>query len=665
MLSCPECWEEIEIPPTKADGYPTDFYLKSLVEKLKIKESLHMEQICKCFNCPENPPAVVYCLACNDFLCKKCCDSHKKKKALKDHQLQFLSHNYPVSKDFTVDQLASMMDAPRCHAHPDNTVKLYCCTCKNIPVCHECISRDHKGHRLSEVSTLANLLREKLTKKLQILEKVDNAMYLIPCQNSEGQAPLNAAYKDRIMTVKERIKDVREGLELVKAEKENVREKILSSIEEEMEEEIKQVKEKYKKIVHDLECKTKEDFYSRQDALEKEMATLLEELNGLEKNETEFILLKEAKKDGYVGTQTTTLEGVDSKRIDNLKVVASGLLVSKNNWAAVECIPAINAAVDNLIYDINKIQGTKYDNASNVYARSIFGKDDTPKISEDAEKVVTIEGNQVGGRITGIASSGDGNIVVTGRYPTGNESYIFVIDENGKKIKGNNLVSSTNRPWRYCDYLTQFKVASVCERTEVGIYDVRDGSYTGKNITDVISSWPEGREVRCVATDNVNNHILVGGYDSRDVYVFDDQLNYRGYSLTLPKEIRWPRDMAIRGSYLLVCDRDGKKSFLTTMGVSTIKVLHELRKPDSYDWRPVSVCIDKSGFIYILWQAINRPLTTKRCVVVQYSQNGRQVLTTRPVDGDAQCIATLDKDEGVKLLVQTWETGRLYIYGLL
>ncbi|KAJ8032649.1 hypothetical protein HOLleu_26226 [Holothuria leucospilota] len=215
-------------------------------------------------------------------------------------------------------------------------------------------------------------------------------------------------------------------------------------------------------------------------------------------------------------------------------------------------------------------------------------------------------------------------------------------------------------PFRCCKFLSQHKVASVCRSNEIGLYDVRDGSYIKKNISDVINSWPKDRNVRCVATDPVNNHILVGGLNSRDVYVFDDQLNYL-HILTLPEIIKWPCNITVSDGHLLVCGFGDQKCFVTTMDGLESKLVGEFMKPnlEGDKFRPTSVCSDRNGFVYVLRKSYSQ------CHIVQYNNDGSQVLATKKLNGYAEAITVVETAQGEKLLVATQNTQTVYLYDLM
>ncbi|KAJ8032637.1 E3 ubiquitin-protein ligase TRIM56 [Holothuria leucospilota] len=311
----------------------------------------------------------------------------------------------------------------------------------------------------------------------------------------------------------------------------------------------------------------------------------------------------------------------------------------------------------NLVEYVQIQQSLKSDITVN-YKQYSISKTSVTKISENFDTKISIyDPNRY---VCSITSIGDGNIVISGYTSDLKASFMIVIDMNGRMLKEKILNTGEILPVRFCKFLSQHKVASVCTPNDIGLYDVRDGSYIKKNISDVISSWPKGRDVSCVATNPVNNHILVGGRNSTDVYVFDDQLNYL-HILTLPEMIKRPHDITVSDGHLLVCDNDGEKCFVTTMDGSESKVVGEFMKPnlEGYMFGPTSVYSDKNGLVYVLWKS------SPQCYIVQYNHDGSQVLTTRMLDVDAHVVTVVETSQGEKLLVATCDTRTVYLYNLM
>ncbi|KAJ8032325.1 hypothetical protein HOLleu_25823 [Holothuria leucospilota] len=284
--------------------------------------------------------------------------------------------------------------------------------------------------------------------------------------------------------------------------------------------------------------------------------------------------------------------------------MASSILSFENDWYAVQCIPDICTAASNLMEDLKKDfpeLATLTDDVTVNYKRYSFGKRSVTKISYQVRNNITINNPYM--FVYGMTLSVDGKIVISGITSNEQSSFIIVIDMVGKLFKKRKLNTGKYSYPRYCKFSSQHKVASVCQPNETGLFDVRNGAYVKKNISDVINSWSKDRFVSCVDTDPVNNHMLVAGFNRRDVYVFDDQLKYL-YILTLPETIKWPRDITVNDYHLLVCDYENEKCHLTTMDRLESKLVGEYMKPDldGNDCTPISVCTGRAGFVYILWK---------------------------------------------------------------
>ena len=167
-------------------------------------------------------------------------------------------------------------------------------------------------------------------------------------------------------------------------------------------------------------------------------------------------------------------------------------------------------------------------------------------ITEHEESAVDVEGIKAKcWKTTGMTSNSDGNIVITGTV-SAKYSHITVINREGEIQRQHKMKYRKYHTDRFCCFLSEFKVVTVCWPDEIGIFDVRDGSYKKKkNLSDVISNWSSDRRVLCVSTDPVNNHIIVGTA-SRYVYIFDDQLNY-SHTITLPDVISRSGDITVHG----------------------------------------------------------------------------------------------------------------------
>ncbi|KAJ8046158.1 E3 ubiquitin-protein ligase TRIM56 [Holothuria leucospilota] len=674
VIQCPECREESQIPTNGVDGFKTDFYSKSLVEYVQIQQSLKSDEIRECYGCSKLVRVAAYCFKCNDFLCKDCHNFHVTNKMMKDHQKYTLSLEDMETKNITIEKLASMRDAPGCNTHPEKISELYCETCGNLPICVACMHGEHKGHNLHEVKALAKLKRKQLSQKLKTLEDINKDKDVTGPRQAKEELTLNVGIKKTTLIwehnqadakIMKKIQHTEGRIQQVEQEKQHTEKKIFDSLQTEMEHEIQEVKKKYEEIFRVKKLEVTETFKARKSSLEKELAEFREQRERFERDMKELLESIEEQLNKNMETIEEMSQHFDNikKRFQTLNVMASSILASDNDWLAVQCIPDMFTAAANLMKDLKKdFPELKTLTVVTVsYKQYSFRKPSVTKISNEVKKKVNL--NNPYRYVFGMTSIGDGKIAISGYTSDFEASFIIVIDMNGRILQDKKMNTGEYQPSRYCKLLSQHKVSSVCEPNEIGLYDVRDCSYIKKNISDVINSWPKDRYVTCVATDPFNNHILVGGYDSRDVYVFDDQLNYL-HILTLPEMIKWPRDITVSDGHLLVCDYMREKCYVTTTDGLESKLVGEFMKPnlEGSNFKPISVCNDKNGFIYVLWMSHK---FSSGCFLVQYDQEDSQVLTVREVDGKATVLTVIETSEGENLVVATFNSQRIDVYDLI
>lgn len=288
------------------------------------------------------------------------------------------------------------------------------------------------------------------------------------------------------------------------------------------------------------------------------------------------------------------------------------------------------------------------------------------EITEKEDSVIDVEGIAAKNcEINGITrSSSDGQFVITGRSSSDSESHISVVDMNGGVLRQHKIERVEKSMWKarfHCDSLSQDQVATVCAAEQVGIYEVTDGSYIKRNISDVIENWKDNL-ITCVAADPHKKCVIMGSRGRRDLLVFDEHLNYL-HAMKLPDVINYPVDIKVYDGKLLLCDEGGGKAYIITMEQNA-ELVHEFpRYNQERKWWPISVCTDSSGFIYMLWEQ-GLSYSWAKTVLLQYSPDGREILSTRPVDDDSRCITTVKTNNGEKLLLATRKKGKIFVFGL-
>ncbi|PIK38110.1 hypothetical protein BSL78_25050 [Apostichopus japonicus] len=571
---------------------------------------------------------------------------------LKDHQPHILKLANAEAMNLTLEELSTFTEDPRCHIHVKQQAQLCCSTCRNVPVVLPCTYSKHKGHDLHEVNELAIneriLLESKLTeinehksRLYKVPEKVDVILGKLSESNARKTETLKIQHEQQLYKFKNEQKGIatrRAGC-LMDINKRRDDEKLQICVREEKE--LRKVKQKYQNITKQTERKYDHESLKCNEKYDKRKERVDGKLKRLDDNLQELSLDIDIRtkqhKDELQNLSNHCQQIIE--RYENLTNTTSSILASKDDWADAQCIPDIREACEPLIQEMKK-EFLDIESLSDFIIGDIT-KDlfDNVTISEHEESVVTVKGfkKYVNCFIDDITSTLDGKIVISGGSAEIN--HITVLKKRGNfqtrhRIKSTQEIQNQQEIYLYCCFLSPHKLATAFTPSEIGIYDIRDHSYDKKNIGDVIGNWPADLNVSSVTTDPVNKRILVGT-DSRYIYVFTDQLCYC-HSITLPDIIKDVQDITVYRGNLLVCDYEGVGACAVSMEGSESKLLYEFFKPDvdECEWCPLKVCTDKNEFIYMLWRAkISGHL---RCILVQYSQDGRHLLTTRPVDEDAE-----------------------------
>lgn len=676
-FDCPMCKQACTISEDGVEGFKTDFHMKSLLQFIQLQKSFETKEVRECVGCNKKLKVVAYCFKCKDFLCSECYQFHLNNAMVKEHKQHTLDLRNAEAKSLSLEKLASLNEIPRCHDHAANPAQLCCSTCRNLPVCVACTYGKHRDHELHEVGTLAKTARDNLSAKLEALNKYQKKLHELPNTVEQTKETLkrNAAKKrDTVkcqheqqgMRLKEKIQSNDAKLEKRKRDLENRKKSDCDNVRTEMELEIQRVRERFEKTIRAKEAAYDEQIEEYQMDHDDRADSLFKKLGALDSNEKSWNKIIDTQEEGNESEIQHISELVDQilKRYKSFKASAAAILASKDDWTDSQCLPDVSAASEPLLEEV-KIDYPQLESLSD------FRMDELPSvdrinviISEREESVVDVEGIKAKEWWNkSIASSGDGSIVITGRASE-DYSYISVINTEGVTVRQGKMKKaegSTYYPYRHCAPLSGLKFVTVCETNLIGIYDVRNVTYDEKKISDVIPNWPAGRYVTCIATDPMRELIVVGS-DSREVYILDEQLSY-GRTLTLPDGIERPRALAVHEENLLVCDYATGKTCAVSMEGRNATLVYEFPSPGRGDSRPSSVCTDRNGFIYMIR---DDPTTYhRRKLLVQYSQDGQQILAKKIVDGNARCVTTYNSNNEEKLLIITETSGKLYTFGLV
>ncbi|XP_071839161.1 uncharacterized protein [Apostichopus japonicus] len=680
-FECPLCKDVCKIPNDRIDGFKTDFHMKSMLQFIQLQKTFENKEERECIGCEEKLKVTAYCFMCKEFLCVQCYQFHLTKKIFVKHQKHVLALNDLEGKSLTKEKLASLMEAPRCHIHPEHKAKLCCCTCGNLPVCLTCTYDEHKGHELRDVRKVANDEREHLKEILEELVKRKDAVFnfadKIKRVNNdvlsivaETKAKWKSQYEDQTRKLQNKKEEEKREFDRFKTGLEESTQQIMKELETEMEEKIRKIRDEYDRLKKIKIRESKEEEDNKRNEIENRELKIDETINRLdaEMNERNKTIDEQQQRKLRETQNLSNLCNQWVNKFENVSTLSSSVLESYNHWTDAQCIPDIRAASELLVEDIMKDFPEK-ESFSDITI------DDLPilcidrvHISDNVESVVHVDVIKAKWFwLTGITSTGSGNIVISGRLSS-DHSFITVINKQGRQIRHNKIDKVKGRSlqhFRHCAALSRDKIASVCESNQVVVYNTQDGSFTQNNITSLFDDIKtvDRKYATCITTDTLRGHIIVGtNRNTGLVFIFDEELNFiRG--LKLPEVIKWSRDILYHKGVLLICDSESRCACAVTMDTSKTEaeLLYELPEPDidGLTWCPYSICADRAGYVYILWHSAGT-----KCIITQYSQDGQQLLTTKRTECTARCMTTLMTEEGEKLLVASW-SGKMLCYGLM
>ncbi|XP_065923959.1 E3 ubiquitin-protein ligase TRIM71 [Magallana gigas] len=114
------------------------------------------QDVVRCTLC-QTSIAPMYCEVCHIHLCGNCVETH-------------FSDSSKVHNVVPLKQYLTTLNYPKCRKHPTKQCELHCEQC-DIPICAQCISGEHLGHKPVDILKTFESKTEKLLKDLQELEK--------------------------------------------------------------------------------------------------------------------------------------------------------------------------------------------------------------------------------------------------------------------------------------------------------------------------------------------------------------------------------------------------------------------------------------------------------------------------------------------------------------
>jgi len=170
-VACPLCRQKFVIPSGGVADLPRNTFIGNL---LKINEltSTDSETVKLCDWCSTvdddqtqdseetRRTAAVFCLQCQQHLCKACEQTHGKVNICKNHTVVNLNES-PSGEEENYANFPSVV----CDKHRNKPIEIYCFDCSTT-ICMTCCFKDHNAHKNAEIAEVANEFRIGLAKNI-------------------------------------------------------------------------------------------------------------------------------------------------------------------------------------------------------------------------------------------------------------------------------------------------------------------------------------------------------------------------------------------------------------------------------------------------------------------------------------------------------------------
>ena len=520
--------------------------------------------------------ATAFCRQCVNFICEKCVESHQRMKAVfATHIVSTLDElKQGGVKELTFENLPP----PKCDDH-EELKKIFCFDCNKL-ICRDCIVIEHAGHNYEFVKKAAPATRKKLTKHLSPLKN------LLP--------------------------DLSTAVNQVKGTKQKIQ------AQKELTE--RQVNAKFQEL-HDILDRCKVRVLRESSALaDSKMEKLTVQEKGLDlslgtaQSLIDFVerTLENASDEELITMQEQVVSRIDAKVVKQGKEAANPDPVEKDDFGIeVFVCENLKKLCENnvIVYDgkpIVKGDGIKtaeVDKCSKLifYCGSKRGKPQLllKTLSDDTSQelqAVPVRGGVYSVEYTPRVRGRHHLLISVDDQPIpGSPFSVFIkipptkLDKPVKEIKGINIPV-------YMAFNSSEELIVTDFLGDVLVFDKK-----GKQIRSISKSKHGFVGISGVAVDKEDN-IYVCDSGKHCVYKFNkrgDLLKRFGTKGSGPKELNWPRGIAVAGDQLFVCDRENHRVQVLTTELEPVKQIGSKGTGNEHFNCPEDVAVDNERMVYV------------------------------------------------------------------
>ena len=244
IVACPICREERELPKTGLSSLPDAHFKATMVKLYRLLEGRGG----RCEECKTTETTSInsICDQCG-FVCDSCVENHKKLRTYYQHKTLALSLKDGGRDVDIADKLSFLQPAAgtynmTCMHHPGEPLKMYCKTCKRL-VCRDCTVSQHKppNHQIDLISSLISAQKEEIRQHLSSVQELQVKMCGIVKEALSSEEAIEKQREAAKSTVSTSLDELIQKLEELKG-------KLLHSVDEEANNEITKVEKTRKQV---------------------------------------------------------------------------------------------------------------------------------------------------------------------------------------------------------------------------------------------------------------------------------------------------------------------------------------------------------------------------------------------------------------------------------
>ncbi|XP_064397538.1 E3 ubiquitin-protein ligase TRIM71-like [Halichondria panicea] len=572
---CPDCREPTLLPDNNPDRLTTAFFINRMKALHSRMEKAHGKLETTCEMCPGGK-ATAFCRQCVQFMCEKCVESHQRMKMFATHIVSTLEElKQGGVKELTFEN----PPPPKCEDH-EEPKKIFCFDCNKL-ICRDCIVIEHAGHNYEFVKKAAPTTRKKLTEHL---------------------SPLKNLLPD-LSTAVNQVKGTKQNIQ---AQKELIERQVNTKFQE-LHDILDQCKIRVLRESSALADSKMEKLTVQEKGLDLSLGTAQSLIDFVERT------LENASDEELITMQEQVVSRIDAEVVKRGKEAANPDPVEKDDFGieVFVCEDLKKLCENNVIVCEGKpivkgdgIKTAEVDKCAslNVYISSKQGKPQAVLKSLVDQSTQQLQAVPLMGGVYSVEYTprvrGRHHLLISvdDQPIPGSPFSVFVkipptkLDKPVKQIKGINIPV-------YMAFNSSEELIVTDFLGDVLVFDKK-----GEQIQSISKSKHGFVGISGVAVDKEDN-IYFCDNNKHCVYKFNkrgDLLKRFGTEGNGPKELYYPRGIAVAGDQVFVCDKNNRRVQVLTTELEPVKQIGSYGTGNGHFNEPEDVAVDNEQMMYVI-----------------------------------------------------------------